>query len=375
MIEWIMIFALGFFSAALLALILLPAVNRRTEWLAKRRFEALFPVSLAEITAERDHLRAEFAVTARQLERRMEVLSADKGTVLEEAGRRAIVIKGLEDDLAAQKTGFAALQAQADDLARTLQGLRETLATTQVSRDETSVKLAAREAALRGLEAEHRIALDDLDARQIVIAGLETRLADRDTQLAEAGRSLAARLIDIAGLREDLADRERRLGDERTANADLTERLAATQVERDEQARRIDFLAASEGHLARSLTEATLAAARRETALANEEARHVAAARHIAELEARVTVEAEAARSALHDATMTIAALSAEKESIERALGEDPAAPEPSATQTAIEAENEALRARIEEVAADIVKLARPRRQAPVKRASSKRKA
>ena len=72
MIETVMIFALGFLSAGLLALIILPAVNRRAERLAKRRYEALFPLSASELAAERDHLRAEFAVSARRLEQKLE---------------------------------------------------------------------------------------------------------------------------------------------------------------------------------------------------------------------------------------------------------------------------------------------------------------
>ena len=42
----IMIFALGFLAASLLALLIIPAVNARAERLARRRVEALFPLSI-----------------------------------------------------------------------------------------------------------------------------------------------------------------------------------------------------------------------------------------------------------------------------------------------------------------------------------------
>ena len=57
-----MIFALGFLVAALFGLLFLPAVQRRAARLAGRRLEMLLPLSMEEIVAERDQLRAEFAV-------------------------------------------------------------------------------------------------------------------------------------------------------------------------------------------------------------------------------------------------------------------------------------------------------------------------
>ena len=65
-----MIFALGFVAASLIALLIIPAVNARAERLARRRAEALFPMSISELTAEKDHLRAEFAVLQRRIERK-----------------------------------------------------------------------------------------------------------------------------------------------------------------------------------------------------------------------------------------------------------------------------------------------------------------
>src|SRR5688572_6149761 len=66
-IEALMFAALGFLVAALIALLIIPAVNARAERLARRRLEALFPLSITELTAEKDHLRAEFAVLQRRL--------------------------------------------------------------------------------------------------------------------------------------------------------------------------------------------------------------------------------------------------------------------------------------------------------------------
>src|SRR5918993_5305782 len=97
-----MIFALGFLAATLPALVILPAVNARAERLARRRVEAQFPLSISELTAEKDHLRAEFAVVQRRLERKAEEALADKHKDMEELGRRAVRLKAMETDLASR---------------------------------------------------------------------------------------------------------------------------------------------------------------------------------------------------------------------------------------------------------------------------------
>ena len=92
-----MIAAIGFLAAALIALLIIPAVNARAERLARRRVEALFPLSISELTAEKDHLRAEFAVTQRRLERKAEEALAAKRQDMEELGRRAVRVEALDD--------------------------------------------------------------------------------------------------------------------------------------------------------------------------------------------------------------------------------------------------------------------------------------
>src|SRR5215204_6674823 len=115
-----MIFALGFLTAALFALVILPALNARAERLARRRVEAQFPLSITELTAEKDHLRAEFAVLQRRLERRSEEAFAVKQQSMEELGRRAVRIESLETELKGRGERIAELER---DLADTRQRL------------------------------------------------------------------------------------------------------------------------------------------------------------------------------------------------------------------------------------------------------------
>lgn len=60
-IEFVLLFALGFLAAALVALIVAPIIQRRVVSLTERRIRASVPLSTAEIRAEKDMARAAFA--------------------------------------------------------------------------------------------------------------------------------------------------------------------------------------------------------------------------------------------------------------------------------------------------------------------------
>lgn len=73
-VDQIMFFALGFLIASLLALVVLPSVWKRAVRLTKKRIEAATPMTMAEFRADKDQLRAGFALTQRRLERQVEHL-------------------------------------------------------------------------------------------------------------------------------------------------------------------------------------------------------------------------------------------------------------------------------------------------------------
>jgi hypothetical protein len=70
MIESSMYFGIGLLCGALIGLVLIPLVHARAVRLTRRRLEAVLPESMAEVQAEKDLLRAEFAMSTRRLEMR-----------------------------------------------------------------------------------------------------------------------------------------------------------------------------------------------------------------------------------------------------------------------------------------------------------------
>src|ERR671937_3093332 len=92
MIEPFMYVGLGFLAACLIALAVIPFVHARAVRLTMRRLEAATPFSMAEIQAEKDQLRAEFAMTTRRLEMSVEQMKAKTNSQLAEIGKKGEAI-------------------------------------------------------------------------------------------------------------------------------------------------------------------------------------------------------------------------------------------------------------------------------------------
>lgn len=271
-----MIFALGALSAALCALLVLPALNARAERLARRRLETLFPMSIAELTAEKDHLRAEFAVMQRQLERKVEEAREERRAEMEEMGRRAVRIGALAAELEQRDARLEALE-------RDFAAVRARLASAETERDELRLARAAAEEALRALEGPHQHALAELEATRAALDAARRGLTEAETarDLAEAqAREARERLAGIGeSVAADARDQIQALED---ALADLTTRHIA--VERELAALRPAHAAALEG----------LAGTRRALAEARAPAPNERVAAENAALERRIAEVADA---------------------------------------------------------------------------------
>ena len=112
MIESIMYFGIGFLLATLVAVALIPLVHSRAVRLTRRRLQHSIPQSMAEIQADKDALRAEFAMSLRSLEITADELKNKHTTALAELGRKSNAINRLKIECEAQKVRFVALTNQ-----------------------------------------------------------------------------------------------------------------------------------------------------------------------------------------------------------------------------------------------------------------------
>jgi chromosome segregation ATPase len=205
-----MIFALGFLAASLCGILLLPALNARAARLERRRAEARLPLSPAEIAAERDFLRAQFAVQQRRLERRVETVEAKRQADMAAIGAGTMRVAALARDVAARDAEIAQAQAKTRELETEL----------AVAREDGTASLAT----LQALEDAHADLLDSLLALRL----RATPPADQDAAALAAERDDLRASLKAAeeALALTVADRqgEQRAGIERE-NADLRRRI------------------------------------------------------------------------------------------------------------------------------------------------------
>src|ERR1700756_3157188 len=112
MIEPIMYFGIGFLFAALIGLVVVPLVHGRAVRLTMRRLEAATPLSMAEIQADKDQLRAEFAMSTRRLEMSVDQLKAKTTSQLAELGKKSDAINRLKLELGEKTAAIFALEAR-----------------------------------------------------------------------------------------------------------------------------------------------------------------------------------------------------------------------------------------------------------------------
>jgi chromosome segregation ATPase len=304
MIEQAMIFALGFLLAGLLALALVPAFWRRAIALTRRRLEAQVPVSVHEILAERDQLRAQNAVECRRLEDKAAALNRLHAADLSELGRRAAKIVALEAEKAAIVEESKVPVTENLQLQRELAEVRAEAAAADKALFDAELiygrqrdEIRDRNETLSSLSALSEVRLTSLTAsenyakgleRQIAalraeLAGVQNRASEKTRAVSELGEALMA-------ARSELAKIQRKLDVETARAADLEANVSALRAERTADAARM------RGSESRFTEETQLL---RSSSSALQDA--VAAARHRSEeLESQLTAmqRAEAARPA-----------------------------------------------------------------------------
>lgn len=202
-----MSFALGFLLASLAALLMLPVLNRRSARLARRRLDGLFPMSMQEIAAERDALRAEFAVAERRMERKVETARSGRHSDMTAVGAKLLEIAALQREVEGRDASLAERKAEIEEASARIAGLDRDLSS---ARSDGAAGLAA----LTALEEAHREILVDVKTvrreRDSVRNDLQSVLAReeaprKDSPAAQPAAALEASLDDLRARHETLS--------------------------------------------------------------------------------------------------------------------------------------------------------------------------
>ena len=229
MIEAIMFFALGFLAASLIALVLLSAVWHRAVRLTTRRIEGAIPVSMAEIQADKDQLRAEFAMSTRRLEASVEQLKLKTTDQLAEIGRKTDVVRQLKSDVEETTAAVTSLEAQERALRDKLRATEEELSAKSRELHEAEGHLSSKLNELSQINRTLSEKSIEADSQRVEIVALETQCDTLKHRVVDLERDVAAteeRLAEERGVVERTA---RTLAEEREKVENLTRRLADTE--------------------------------------------------------------------------------------------------------------------------------------------------
>jgi chromosome segregation ATPase len=362
MIEPIMYAGIGFLVAGLLVLGVIPLVHARAVRLTIKRVEAMIPMSMGEIQADKDQLRAEFAMSTRRLEMSVEQVKAKATSQLAEIGKKGEAVNRLKLELDEKTAAVLALEAKeaqlTDDLATTSQQLADK---TSALEDSERV-LAEIQSELAKSSASLNETSLDADSQRIEVVALRAQVemlkvrsesfgketTDLRTRLAQAGREIEAANRGVAEERAKTESLQTRIEE--------LERLLITQTtEAEISGRRVQELTMRLDEQGRHLTEHEFVAERQRGEATNARQIEGSVRTTLAEVEDRrreTTETLRAERAVLEDqlrqATDERAKLEREIVNMKREI---------DSTSANERLENAVLRDRINDVAAEVARM------------------
>jgi hypothetical protein len=213
MIEQAMLVALGFALCGLLAIALLPAFWRRAMRLSARRVQMQVPLSLDEILAERDLLRAEFAIVQRRLEQRLETLVTRQAKDMSALGRSQAQLALSQQQYEATASQLAERDQHLAQALEKLEALSTQLAEVQALREQLDNQLQSQTKQGQAMERAYQSLSDIAEERRALIASLETRLSGLEMQLIDAAAPILPRSLKVHAAPDQLGGEEPALAD------------------------------------------------------------------------------------------------------------------------------------------------------------------
>jgi chromosome segregation ATPase len=363
MIEPIMYFGIGFLVAALIGLVVVPLVHGRAVRLTMRRLEAATPLSMAEIQADKDQLRAEFAMSTRRLEVAVEGLRTKSTSQLAELGKKGDAINRLKIELGEKTATIFALEARDKALRDQLRATEEEFSVKSGNMLDAQRSLEAKEAELVKMIGELDERSSEAEAHKIDIVALKTQVEALKDRLADAGHELKvvedrrdAERVELKAATQELAEERGKVENLGRRVSELEQALVAQTTEAEILGRRAQDLENRLGDQSKALNESEFelkhVRAEIETARKTESDLRTA----IAELDGRASSATQQLKAENAQLLAEIERTKAERDRFAADLGAMKRETEENWASERVE--NALLRERINDVAAEVARLA-----------------
>ncbi|NEI70030.1 hypothetical protein GR212_10650 [Rhizobium lusitanum] len=225
MIQYALLFGLGFLTAALLVFLIAPAIHRRIVWFTEKRMRATMPLSPQEVRAQKDMARALFAAENARTERAL-TQERDKTVALQIHNGK------LQQEASRLSAGGAELQTRIDDLEVEAGELRSRLRQEEsyISQLKSSIHTAEqasaeKEADIDGLRKRMTKMGADADNLKIDLATRETEIESLKLRINTLRDERDTLRQDLSAVSQRAADAEQSLRQESDKSKRLEERL------------------------------------------------------------------------------------------------------------------------------------------------------
>src|SRR5258706_7735424 len=186
MVEPIMYLAIGFLVSMLFGLMIVPLVHNRAVRLTTKRMEAATPLSMAEIQADKDQLRAEFAMSARRLEMSVDQLKNKTTSQLAELGKKSDAINRMKLELGEKNATIFALEAREKAIKDQLRATEEEFSAKTQSLRTAETALTDKQAELGKLNHELSDRSLMADSRQVELIAVRAQIDALKNRVEEA---------------------------------------------------------------------------------------------------------------------------------------------------------------------------------------------
>ena len=225
MIEPIMYLAIGFLVSMLFGLMIVPLVHNRAVRLTTRRLEAATPLSMAEIQADKDQLRAEFAMSARRLEMNVEQLKNKTTSQLAELGKKSDAINRMKIELGEKNATIFSLEAREKAVKEQLRATEEEFAAKTELLRNAEQALTDKQAELGRINHELNDRAMTADSRQVELVAVRTQIEELKGRVGDAEKEFSTTQARLAQERTNSERATHELVEARSRVENLSQRV------------------------------------------------------------------------------------------------------------------------------------------------------
>jgi chromosome segregation ATPase len=200
-------------------------VHNRAVRLTTRRLEAATPLSMAEIQADKDQLRAEFAMSARRLEMSVDQLKNKTTSQLAELGKKTDAINRMKLELGEKNATIFSLEAREKAMKEQLRATEEEFATKTEALRGAEQALTDKQSELAKLNSDLSDKSVMAESRQVELVAVRVQIDELKNRVGDAEKEFSASQARLEAQRNDSDSATRELAEARGRVENLSQRV------------------------------------------------------------------------------------------------------------------------------------------------------